>query len=77
MFLSSEPSLKMTTAPFYAEVAKETKKVVFIKDDLTKILNTRSLKSDTVHPNADGYVVLAQAVFKALADNGALDKVSP
>lgn len=39
---------------------------------LQKILSTRTLKSDPIHPNAAGYRMLAEAVAQTLRDAGAL-----
>ena len=40
---------------------------------LPAILADRDLKSDPIHPNAEGYRVLAEAVHDLLADAGAVD----
>ncbi len=41
--------------------------VPVLEDALPDILSERSLKSDEIHPNADGYAKLAAAVSKELA----------
>ncbi|TJZ74265.1 arylesterase [Chitiniphilus eburneus] len=66
-----QPGLRLTTAPLYAELADEFK--LPLEDEaLGDILSQRTLKSDTVHPNADGYRVLAEAIRDSLERHGAL-----
>jgi len=42
---------------------------------LKQILSKGSLKSDAIHPNAAGYVILAEAAAQLLRDSGALKRV--
>ena len=60
-----------SAAPEYREVAESTG-VLFIEDLVPEILRDKSLKSDTVHPNADGYGVMAGAIHRKLQAAGAL-----
>lgn len=60
-----------SAAPEYREVAESTG-VLFIEDLVPEILRDKSLKSDTVHPNADGYGVMARAIHRKLQAAGAL-----
>ena len=39
---------------------------------LEEILSRRELKSDTIHPNREGYRLMAEAVYKLLKQAGAL-----
>lgn len=55
------PGLFLKAPPFYAEVA-ETRRIPYEAKALSEILATRSLKSDTIHPNAEGYRELARRV---------------
>ena len=55
------------------------KGAIFVPRVLTKLLTNPSMKSDFLHPNANGYKVFAQRVYKAikpyLAKNAALRKI--
>ncbi|GAA5786367.1 arylesterase [Chitiniphilus shinanonensis] len=63
--------LRLNTAPLYGELAKEFD--VPLEDEaLSDILAQRSLKSDTVHPNAAGYRALAEALRDSLSRHGAI-----
>ncbi|WP_291317027.1 arylesterase [Desulfuromonas sp.] len=48
-------------APFYESVA-EKHRLPYAEEILTDILTERSLKSDPIHPNAEGYRQLAEAL---------------
>lgn len=65
------PNLLLKSANIYEEVAYETNIPINIKL-LPDILSDRSLKSDIVHPNSKGYLVLAEGVANFLDDNGAI-----
>jgi len=61
----------LKSAKVYEEVASEGKIPVNIKL-LAKILGNASLKSDLAHPNALGYLRLAEGIAVFLQDKGAL-----
>jgi lysophospholipase L1-like esterase len=66
-----EPGLSVTPAAFYAEIAKEFR-IPYEGDVLGKILKDSSLKADQVHPNAQGYRLMAERVRDLLRKAGAL-----
>jgi len=66
-----EPGLLLSDADYYAEVASATG-AVYVKGVIAKVLGDASLKSDPVHPNGDGYRRMAEAVYAALREAGAL-----
>ncbi|WP_028455310.1 arylesterase [Chitinilyticum litopenaei] len=72
VLLIGVPSLGfgLETNPVYAELAKQYQ--VPLNDTLEGILGERELKSDTVHPNAEGYRQFAEALAEQLAGTGAL-----
>jgi len=51
-------------APFY-NLAKE-KDAIFIPKIFSGIFTNPSLKSDFIHPNADGYKIIAQRVYRVI-----------
>ena len=57
--------------PLYQQVA-EAENVPIDLQSLPEIISNRELKSDQVHPNAQGYQRLADAIFKLLKNTGAL-----
>ncbi|GAB6041459.1 arylesterase [Endothiovibrio diazotrophicus] len=65
------PGLLLGTAPLYETVAEELDLPIESRA-LADILGKRTLKSDTVHPNAAGYRALAEAVRHTLEGAGAL-----
>jgi lysophospholipase L1-like esterase len=66
-----EPGLTLSTAAFYAEIAKEFR-IPYEGDVLSKILRDAGLKADQVHPNALGYRLMAERVYALLQKAGAL-----
>jgi lysophospholipase L1-like esterase len=58
--------LLLSPAPLYAEIAEEFD-IPFEEETLADILSEPSLKSDRIHPNAEGYGILAEA-FAALIE---------
>ena len=63
--------LFLSSHDVYVEIAEQTG-VVFLDELIPDILSDNSLKSDTVHPNAKGYQVMAETIFNTLKNNGAL-----
>jgi len=67
------PVLVEVDAPFgdkYAEIygrLGDEYHVPVVEDAIGKILRDRSLKSDTIHPNAEGQKVLAEAIADEIA----------
>jgi acyl-CoA thioesterase-1 len=67
------PILVEVDAPFgakYAEIYErlgDEYHVPVVEDAIGKILSDRALKSDTVHPNAEGQKVLAEAIADEIA----------
>lgn len=49
----------------YKKIAKE-KQAVFVPGIIRGIFNNRKLKSDLIHPNAAGYEIVAQRVYKVI-----------
>ena len=54
---------------FYSRIANEFG-ILFEGSVVADILNESSLKSDSIHPNARGYKLIAEAVAKLLKKNG-------
>jgi len=61
----------LSSLPQYREIADSTD-VVFIEDLIPDILSDAALKSDTVHPNKDGYQKMAEQIHAVLQDSGAI-----
>lgn len=67
-----EPALFLLESdPLYPEVAG-SENVPIDSDTLPEILGDDDLKSDTIHPNATGYRILAEAVANLLKKAGAI-----
>lgn len=67
-----KPSLiLMGSAKFYQQVADKTKTPIDL-DTLAKILRSNRLKSDSIHPNSEGYRIMAENIFNLLQVSGAL-----
>ncbi len=49
----------------FAKLAQE-KSAIFIPNILSGIITNPSLKSDFIHPNADGYKMISQRVYRAI-----------
>ena len=61
----------LNSAKFYQQVAQEHNVPIDL-EILPKILSDNNLKSDTIHPNAKGYQMMAESIFNMLVDTGAL-----
>jgi lysophospholipase L1-like esterase len=59
--------LMLSDAEVYAKIAKEMN-LPYVENALSEILSESALKSDAVHPNAQGYQQLADAVQTVLTD---------
>ena len=66
-----EPSLSATPPGFYADIAREFG-VRYEGAVIGEVLRDRSLKADTVHPNGQGYRIIAERIAESLRDGGAL-----
>lgn len=63
-------SISMDPPPYYGEIAGEFG-IPYDGKSLPRILGTRSLKTDTIHPNGTGYRQLAMALTRLLHKSGA------
>lgn len=61
----------LSDAALYAELAKE-EDVPLVPDTFAAVLSDPALKSDAVHPNADGYRKLAEGIAERLSTLGLL-----
>ena len=61
----------LSPPPFYATIAEEFR-IPYENGVMSKILRDSSLKSDQVHPNAQGYRLIAERVAELLKKSGAL-----
>ena len=66
-----EPGFTVTPPAFYEEIAKEFG-IPYEGEVLGKILKDGSLKADQIHPNANGYRLMADRVFALLKRAGAV-----
>ena len=66
-----EPGFSVAPAAFYGEIAKEFR-IPYEGDVLGKILRDSGLKADQVHPNAKGYLLMAERVADLLRKSGAI-----
>lgn len=65
------PGLGLSTPAFYSELAKEFG-IPLEAESLEEILSDSTLKSDLIHPNAQGYRKLAEALAALLDQAGAI-----
>ena len=64
------PSLLLSDADFYEQVAEKTE-VLYAEGIVSSILADAALKSDPAHPNAAGYRKFAQELFELMRSAGA------
>jgi lysophospholipase L1-like esterase len=65
------PGLSLSPASMYREIAKELS-IPIEEEILSSILSNSSLKSDYIHPNAEGYRRLAESIATLLHKSGAI-----
>lgn len=67
-----EPNVfSLSSAAIYQQIAEENQIPVDL-NTLATILDDNALKSDMIHPNARGYQLMAENIFKLLQQSGAL-----
>lgn len=66
-----EPNILLSPPDFYAELAEQYQ-LNLEQDVVAEILSTPKLKSDPIHPNAEGYRLMAQAILNKLNASGAV-----
>ena len=66
-----EPGLMVTPPEFYEQVAREFK-LPYEGGIIGKVLRDSSLKSDAIHPNAQGYRLIAERMAVLLKKAGAV-----
>ncbi len=60
---------RLSDSAIYAELADETG-VVLVEDVFSEVLSDDALRADRIHPNADGYRLMAEAIVEELRDAG-------
>jgi len=63
--------LFLSAADIYSEIA-EKYKLVYEDEILPDVESNSALKSDQIHPNADGYQRIAAAIYRLMTESGAL-----
>lgn len=71
LIATPKPGLTISPPDFYADIAKEFA-IPFNEDILKSVLRDNALKSDLIHPNAQGYAEIAKAVAALLKKAGAV-----
>lgn len=71
LLATPKPTLPPSVPAFYRAIAEETG-IGFEEAVVKKVLTDRDLKADLVHPNAEGYRLIAGALEKMLRRSGAL-----
>lgn len=66
-----KPGIFLSSLPVYREIADSTS-VLLIDDLIPDVLGDNKLKSDTVHPNKEGYRKIAEIIYETLKDSGAI-----
>lgn len=71
LLATPKPGFGVSKVPFYEELGKELS-VPVETDVLADVLSSNRYKSDLIHPNADGYARIAEAIAKILKKAGAV-----
>ncbi len=66
-----QPGFSMSPPEFYAGIAKEFR-LPYEEGVIGEVLRDSNLKSDTIHPNAKGYRVIAERLAAGLRKSGAI-----
>jgi len=66
-----KPGLFLSSFDIYKKIATSMG-IIFIEDLIPDILGDKLLKSDSIHPNKEGYYFMAEEIYKILMDNGAI-----
>ena len=66
-----KPGFSVSSPDFYAAIAKEFS-IPFNDNVIGSVLRDNALKSDLVHPNAQGYAQIAETLAKLLKKSGAI-----
>lgn len=66
-----EPGFAVSPPPFFAAIAEEFR-LPYEESGVAEVLKNASLKSDPIHPNAQGYRRIAERVAGALKKSGAI-----
>jgi len=67
-----EPKLMfLKSAQLYQEVADKAR-IPIESEIIATVVGNSNLKSDTIHPNAQGYKMIAEAVYKLMQQSGSL-----
>ena len=71
LIATPEPGLRVVPPAFYSDIAREHG-LLFEDAVIGEVLTSAGLKSDTVHPNARGYRVIAERLAERLRRSGAI-----
>ncbi len=71
LIATPKPGFGTSKVKFYEEIGREFA-IPVENDVLADVLGSGRTKSDLVHPNAEGYAIIAEAVAKLLRKAGAL-----
>ena len=66
-----KPGLFLSSFELYKTIADSTD-IIFLENLIPEVLGDKSLKSDTVHPNKEGYRKMAETIYATLQEAGAL-----
>lgn len=66
-----KPGVFLKPAPLYAQLATELQ-LPIANEIIADVESETSLKADAIHPNAEGYRLIAERVFELLGESGAL-----